>query len=80
VYGFICFQDVLASEMFQLISRETELAQLVAHYVNLQKSYHENALQFLEKMIPDLETYISKCCNNIILGYIINNIIHLLNE
>ncbi|KAF4531535.1 hypothetical protein B566_EDAN019303, partial [Ephemera danica] len=51
--------DALASEMFQLISRETELAQIVATYVNLQKSYHEKALHFLENMIPDLDLFIN---------------------
>ena len=53
-------RDHLAAEMFQLMSRETELAQTVIQYVKLQRAYHESALHCLEDIIPDLECYISK--------------------
>lgn len=53
-------RDHLAAEMFQLMSRETELAQTVIQYVKLQRAYHESALHCLEDLIPDLECYISK--------------------
>lgn len=56
-------RDHLAAEMFQLMSRETELAQTVIQYVKLQRAYHESALHCLEDLIPDLECYISKICN-----------------
>lgn len=53
-------RDHLAAEMFQLMSRETELAQTVIQYVKLQRAYHESAMHCLEDLIPDLECYISK--------------------
>ena len=53
-------RDHLAAEMFQLMSRETELAQIIIQYVKLQRAYHESALHCLEDLIPGLESYISK--------------------
>jgi hypothetical protein len=53
-------QDALALEMFQLISRESDLAQTVVQYVKLQKAYHESVLRILEEKIPELEKNISK--------------------
>lgn len=53
-------QDMLASEMFQLISREADLAQTVVQYVKLQRAYHQSALKMLEEKIPELEKNISK--------------------
>ena len=53
-------RDQLAAEMFQLMSRETELAQIIIQYVKLQRAYHESALHYLEDFIPGLESYISK--------------------
>ncbi|PSN49744.1 hypothetical protein C0J52_08486 [Blattella germanica] len=52
-------RDVLASEMFQLISREADLAQIVVQYARLQRAYHESALKFLEETIPELENNIN---------------------
>jgi hypothetical protein len=56
----LLMQDMLASEMFQLISREADLAQTVVQYVKLQRAYHESALRILEEKIPELEKNISK--------------------
>ena len=56
----LLMQDTLATEMFQLISREAELAQTVVQYVKLQRAYHESALKILEERIPELEKNISK--------------------
>lgn len=53
-------RDHLAAEMFQLMSRETELAQIIIQYVKLQRAYHESMLHCLEDLIPGLECYISK--------------------
>lgn len=53
-------RDQLAAEMFQLMSRETELAQTIIQYIKLQRAYHESALHCLEDLIPGLESYISK--------------------
>ncbi|XP_063981616.1 rho GTPase-activating protein 44-like isoform X1 [Diachasmimorpha longicaudata] len=52
-------RDQLAAEMFQLMSRETELAQRIIQYVKLQRAYHESALFCLEDLIPGLESYIN---------------------
>lgn len=46
--------------MFQLMSRETELAHTIIQYIKLQRAYHESALHCLEDLIPGLESYISK--------------------
>lgn len=56
----LLMQDALALEMFQLISREADLAQTVVQYVKLQRAYHESALRILEEKIPELEKNISK--------------------
>lgn len=53
-------RDQLAAEMFQLMSRETELAQTIIQYIKLQRAYHESALHCLEDLIPTMESYISK--------------------
>ncbi|KAJ9596527.1 hypothetical protein L9F63_012469, partial [Diploptera punctata] len=52
-------RDALASEMFQLISREADLAQIVVQYAKLQRAYHESALKVLEERIPELENNIN---------------------
>jgi hypothetical protein len=56
----LSMQDMLASEMFQLISREADLSQTVVQYVKLQRAYHQSALRILEEKIPELEKNISK--------------------
>lgn len=55
-----CLQDALACEMFQLISKEAELATTVLEYARLQRSYHQAALATLDEMIPELESTICK--------------------
>lgn len=59
-------RDQLAAEMFQLMSRETDLAHTIIQYVKLQRAYHESALHCLEELIPGLESYISKYRLNIL--------------
>lgn len=53
-------RDQLASEMFQLISREADLAKTIVEYARLQKSYHERALSVLDDFLPDLEAVVCK--------------------
>lgn len=48
-------RDLLAVEMFNLLRRESELAQYMLQLLKLQRAYHESALKNLEKMIPHLE-------------------------
>ncbi|KAF0314648.1 Rho GTPase-activating protein 44 [Amphibalanus amphitrite] len=47
--------DTLAGDMFQLLSREPELAQLLLHLVKLQTEYYRSSLQLLEGTIPALQ-------------------------
>ncbi|KAK6624102.1 hypothetical protein RUM44_010960 [Polyplax serrata] len=51
-------RDVLASEMFHLASRESELCYTILQYYKFQKRYHEYTLGILDKLIPELETEI----------------------
>ncbi|XP_037094190.1 rho GTPase-activating protein 44-like [Pollicipes pollicipes] len=48
-------RDVLAGDMFQLLSREPELAQLMLHLVKLQTEHYRSCLQLLEATIPGLQ-------------------------
>lgn len=60
-YFLFFFQDLLACEMFQLISKEADIAATVLEYAKLQRAYHQTALATLDEMIPELETAIGKC-------------------
>uniref|UniRef100_A0A1B6CIK0 Rho-GAP domain-containing protein n=1 Tax=Clastoptera arizonana TaxID=38151 RepID=A0A1B6CIK0_9HEMI len=51
-------RDALACEMFQLISKEADLAATILEYAKLQRSYHQAALSTLDEMIPELENSI----------------------
>lgn len=51
-------RDQLASEMFQLIAKEADLAKTILEYARLQKSYHEKALSVLDSFLPDLEAVV----------------------
>ncbi|CAL7940842.1 unnamed protein product [Xylocopa violacea] len=62
-------RDQLAAEMFQLMSRETELAHTIIQYVKLQRAYHESALHCLEELIPGLESYINDNGMKPVYGY-----------
>ncbi|XP_076389126.1 rho GTPase-activating protein 44 isoform X2 [Megachile rotundata] len=62
-------RDQLAAEMFQLMSRETELANTIIQYVKLQRAYHESALHCLEDLIPGLERYINDNQMKPVYGY-----------
>lgn len=54
------YRDILATEMFHLLRKECELSQHMLQLLKLQRAYHESALKSLEKIIPALETKISK--------------------
>ncbi|PNF26550.1 hypothetical protein B7P43_G13261 [Cryptotermes secundus] len=62
-------RDMLASEMFQLISREADLAQTIVQYVKLQRAYHQSALKILEEKIPELEKNIRDSPLKPVYGY-----------
>lgn len=53
-------RDVLACEMFHLVSRESELCHTILQYYKLQRGYHEYALHILDKLIPELENDVCK--------------------
>ncbi|XP_067014084.2 rho GTPase-activating protein 44 [Anabrus simplex] len=61
-------RDILASEMFQLVSRESEIAQTIVQYVKLQQKYHETALSHLREVIPVLERSIEDSCYKPVYG------------
>lgn len=48
-------RDSLAVDLFTLLRKENELAQIVLQLLKLQKSYHYSALNNLEHVIPELE-------------------------
>jgi len=48
----------LASEIFQLISREAELSSVLMELIKHQRSYHQTALAILDEIVPELETVI----------------------
>ncbi|XP_049764071.1 rho GTPase-activating protein 44-like isoform X1 [Schistocerca cancellata] len=53
-------RDALAAEMFQFISREAEIAQMVVEYARHKRDFHEKALKCLEDVIPALEATIQE--------------------
>ncbi|OXU23218.1 hypothetical protein TSAR_001023 [Trichomalopsis sarcophagae] len=73
-------RDQLAAEMFQLMSRETELAQTIIQYVKLQRAYHESALHCLEDLIPDLECYINDNESKPVYGYSLEEHLRVTNR
>ncbi|XP_014223103.1 rho GTPase-activating protein 44-like [Trichogramma pretiosum] len=73
-------RDQLAAEMFQLMSRESELAQTIIQYVKLQRAYHESALHCLEDLIPDLECYINDNEMKPVYGYSLEEHLRVTNR
>ncbi|XP_071442292.1 rho GTPase-activating protein 44-like isoform X2 [Hetaerina americana] len=61
-------RDMLATEMFTLISKEAHLSNLIVEYAKLQRAYHENALNILGTVIPDLENYIKDSARKPVYG------------
>lgn len=52
-------RDILAAEMFNLISKEPQLSRLLTRLCQIQIDYHRAALSVLESSLPDLETQIN---------------------
>lgn len=48
-------RDVLAMEMFNILSKENEFSEYILQLLKLQRGYHESALKNLETVIPQLE-------------------------
>lgn len=46
--------------MFQFISREAEIAQMIVEYIKLKKEFHEKSLKHLEELIPAMDSHIRK--------------------
>lgn len=66
--------------MFQLISKETDLATTILEFARLQRSYHQAALATLDEMIPELESNICKSnalipTNNFLKGDILKYVV-----
>jgi hypothetical protein len=51
---------MLVTEMYQLISKEAEIAKYIAQIISIRKSYHESALNLLTSMEGELATDLSK--------------------
>ena len=54
----IILQDMLASDMYSVISKEAVLANLLLEYVKLQQASHLSALNILERFLPDIQSTI----------------------
>lgn len=59
-------RDALATEMFNILSRENEFAEYILQFLKLQRIYHENALKNLQTLIPQLEKKIGMYFQNVI--------------
>jgi hypothetical protein len=46
--------------MYQLISKEAEIAKYIAQIISIRKSYHESALNLLTSMEGELASDLSK--------------------
>ncbi|XP_013383352.1 rho GTPase-activating protein 44 isoform X3 [Lingula anatina] len=53
-------RDALATEMFTFISREAEYCQRLLTFIENQAQYHRNALESLERIIPELQGQIDQ--------------------
>ncbi|KAI5698504.1 hypothetical protein M8J75_007853 [Diaphorina citri] len=51
-------RDTLATEMYYIIARECEIAQVIVDYVHMQKKQHEEALLHLNETLPQLNSLI----------------------
>lgn len=56
----VFFQDILACDMFQLLSKESILTNVLLAYIKLQQAAHRTALDLLDEMVPELESKIGK--------------------
>lgn len=59
-------RDVLAIEMFNILSKENEFSEYILQLLKLQRGYHESALKNLETVIPQLE---KKIGNHLVLSF-----------
>jgi len=62
-FFFTYTKDSLASEIFQLISREAELSSVLIELIKHQRSYHQTALAVLDEIVPELETVVGMLYN-----------------
>jgi len=58
-YNPFLLKDLLVTEMYQLISKEAEIAKYIAQIISIRKSYHESALNLLTSMEGELATDLS---------------------
>lgn len=54
-------RDALATEMYNILSRENEFAEYILQFLKCQRIYHENCLKSLQTLIPQLEKKIGMC-------------------
>lgn len=52
-------RDTLATEMYNMIARECEIAQIIVDYISIQKRQHEEALRHLNDSLPQLSSLLT---------------------
>ncbi|CAG0916048.1 unnamed protein product [Notodromas monacha] len=57
---FINCRDSFAGDMYEMLARESEVAQLIIQLSREQKKYHEMSLRSLQDMLPELESSIKE--------------------
>ncbi|XP_059045364.1 rho GTPase-activating protein 44-like [Achroia grisella] len=62
-------RDALATDMFALVAKETQLAHTLLQYIKLQRAYHESALHSLQDTVPELERVINDNALKPVFGY-----------
>ncbi|XP_044731426.1 SH3 domain-binding protein 1-like [Chrysoperla carnea] len=51
--------DQLAHDMFTLLSKEPEISNYILLHIKLRRQYYENALDVMNRLIPDIENLIN---------------------
>lgn len=54
-------RDIWASEMFELIAEERNMASYVINYIQFQKLYYKSALDEIEGVMERVQGLLSKC-------------------
>lgn len=53
-------RDIWAAEMFELIAEEEMVANYVMSYISHQKAYHRSALNEIEIVMKQIDSFMSK--------------------
>ncbi|CAG7837854.1 unnamed protein product [Allacma fusca] len=61
-------RDNLSAEMYQLISRESEISQYILNYLQLQRDYHRTAHKVFDDLLPNVESILATSFNKPVYG------------